>query len=122
MSGASLSRRDLDRVIGRLLIGFTYLSVALLVIGVVLMLAAGISPLEQSPTFDPATIPADIAAFRPAGFLWLGLLAILVTPIARVAVAGVGYALDREWRMVLVAIAILAVIAIGVISAALTEV
>lgn len=122
MSGPTLTGRDLDRVIGRMLVWFTYVSVVLLVIGVSLMLAAGISPLDSGPTFDPATIPADILALRPAGFLWLGLLAVLVTPIVRVAVAGVGYALDREWRMVLVAVAILTVIAIGVISAALTEV
>ena len=121
-TGSAPSGRDFERIIGRLLILLTYVSVALLVVGVLLMLRDGISPLDGAPPFDPATIPADIVALKPTGFLWLGLLAVIVTPILRVIVAGVGYALDREWRMVLVAIAILAVIAVGVISAALTEV
>jgi uncharacterized membrane protein len=123
MSGpAPAPHRDFDRVIGRILIWLTYVAVALLAVGVALMLAAGISPLDGAPPFDLAAIPADVAALRPVGFLWLGLLAILITPIARVIVAGIGYALDREWVMVLVAIAILAVIAVGVLSATLTEV
>jgi uncharacterized membrane protein len=116
------STRDIDRIIGRLLVWLTYVAVTFLIIGVVLMIRDGISPLDASPTFDPATIAADVAALRPVGFLWLGLLAVLVAPIARVVVAGVGFALDRQWVMVLVAMGILTVIAVGVISAALTEV
>ncbi len=116
------SPRDIDRIIGRLLVWLTYVAVTLLIIGVVLMIRDGISPLDASPTFDPGTIAADVTALRPVGFLWLGLLAVLVAPIARVVVAGVGFALDRQWVMVLVAMGILAVIAVGVISAALTEV
>jgi uncharacterized membrane protein len=100
----------------------TYVAVALLIVGVLLMFVDGISPLDPSPTFDPTTILADITALRPVGFLWLGLLAVLVAPIARVVVAGVGFALERQWVMVLVALGILAVIAVGVVTAALTEV
>jgi uncharacterized membrane protein len=122
MSGPTPARHDFDRTIGRILIWLTYIAVALLAVGVALMLASGISPLDGAPPFDLSAIPADIAALQPAGFLWLGLLAVLVAPIARVVVAGIGYGLDREWVMVLVAIAILAVIAVGVVSATLTEV
>jgi len=122
MSGSNPTRHDFDRTIGRILIWLTYVAVALLAVGVALMLASGISPLDSAPPFDLAAIPADIAALQPAGFLWLGLLVVLVAPVARVVVAGIGYGLDREWVMVLVAIAILAVIAVGVVSATLTEV
>jgi len=122
MSGATPARHDFDRTIGRILIWLTYVAVVLLAVGVVLMLASGISPLDGAPPFDLAALPADLAALQPVAFLWLGLLVMLIAPIARVIVAGVGYALDREWVMVLVAIAILAVIAVGVVSATLTEV
>jgi uncharacterized membrane protein len=114
-------RPEIERRIGRTLVVLTYVAVALLVAGVVLMLANGISPLDPSPAFDPATIVADIVALRPVGFLWLGLLVVLATPIVRVAGAGIGYALDRQWSMVLVAMGILTVIAVGVASAILTE-
>jgi uncharacterized membrane protein len=114
-------RPDIERLIGRILVALTYVSVALLVVGVALMLADGISPLDAAPAFDPSTIVSDIVALRPAGFLWLGLLTVLAMPIVRVVVAGLGFARDRQWVMVLVAIGILVVIAVGVTSALLTE-
>jgi uncharacterized membrane protein len=107
--------RDLDRSIARLLTGGTYLSIGLMAIGVVLMLAGGISPLAVPPPFDPGSIPADIMALRPAGFLWLGLLVILATPLARVAASGIGFAAAGERRMALISVAILVVIAVGVV-------
>jgi uncharacterized membrane protein len=103
-----------ERVSGRLLIGFTYVSVGLLVIGVLLMVANGISPLAPSPTFDPATLVASLVALEPDAFLWLGLVAVIAAPIGRVIVAGVAYAADADWLMVGISIAILLVIGIGV--------
>jgi len=103
-----------ERRIGRLLIAMTYVAVALLVVGVVLMAAAGISPLAGGPPFDPAAVPAELAAATPAGFLWLGLLAVIATPIVRVIGAAISYGSTAEWTMVAVSVAILAVIALGV--------
>ena len=117
------ARRAADeRAIGRLLIGVTYVAVALLVVGVVAMLVAGISPLDVPPTLDVATISAAIRALEPVGFLWLGLALVIATPIVRVLAAAVTYVRSGEVRMVLISLAILAVIAIGVVSATLTDV
>ena len=113
--GTGRPGRDLERSIARLLTGGTYLSIGLMAVGVVLMLANGISPLAPAPPFDPASIPADIVALRPVGFLWLGLLAILATPLARVAASGIGFAVGGERQMALVSVAILVVIALGVL-------
>ncbi len=106
-----------ERLSGRLLIAFTYVSVGLLVIGVVLMIANGISPLDPSPGFDLATLASSLAALEPAAFLWLGLLAVIAAPIGRVIVAGVVYAVDGDMTMVVISVAILIVIAVGVGSA-----
>lgn len=106
-----------ERLSGRLLIGFTYVSVGLLVIGVVLMIANGISPLDPAPGLDLATLPASLLALEPAAYLWLGLLAVIAAPIGRVLVAGIVYASDGDMTMVAISIAILVVIAIGVGSA-----
>jgi uncharacterized membrane protein len=105
---------DAERTIGRLLIALTYVSVALMGIGVVLMLANGISPLDQGPPLVPADIVPEILALQPAGFLWLGLLIVIAAPIARVVLAAIAYARDRDRTMVLVSIAILAVLAVAV--------
>ena len=105
---------SLERRVGRLITVGTYAAVALLGTGVVVLLAAGRSPLEGGPELEPGRLLADLAALRPEGFLWLGLLAVIATPAARVAVALVGYALRGERVMVLVSAAILAVIAASV--------
>jgi len=107
-------RDSLERRVGRLITVGTYAAVALLAAGVVVLLAAGRSPLEGGPELEPGRLLADLAALRPEGFLWLGLLAVIATPAARVAVALVGYALRGERVMVLVSAAILAVIAASV--------
>ena len=103
-----------ERLSGRLLIGFTYVSVGLLVIGVVLMIANGISPLDAAPSLDPAGLVPSLVALEPEAFLWLGIVAVIAAPIGRVIVAGVVYAVDGDLTMVAISLAILAVIAIGV--------
>jgi uncharacterized membrane protein len=107
--------RDLDRTIARLLTGGTYLSVGLLAIGVVLMAIGAVSPLAGGPPFDPASLPSDLAALKPSAFLWLGLVVALATPLGRVAASLVGYLAGGERRMALIAVAILAVVFVGVI-------
>ena len=108
-----------ERLIGRLLIAATYLSVALLVVGVGLMLGAGISPLAGGPGLDLATLGSEVVALGPGGFLWLGLLAVIAAPISRVAVATVVYARAGDRLMVGVSMAILAIIAVGIATAAI---
>jgi uncharacterized membrane protein len=105
-----------ERFIGRLLIGVTYVSVGLLVIGVVLMVADSISPTSGGPPLDLPTLGAQLLALEPAAFLWLGMLTVVAAPIGRVIVAAVAYARESDWLMLGVSIAILVVIAIGVIS------
>ena len=106
--------RELEATIARLLSIGTYLSIALVAIGVVLLLASGASPLDAAPGLDVGRLGPDLAALRPAGFLWLGILGLIVTPAARVSAALVGYARAGERPMVLVSVLILAVIAVGV--------
>jgi uncharacterized membrane protein len=106
-----------ERRIGRLLIALTYCSVALLVVGVALLLVNGISPTAGGPGLDPATLAGDVFSVAPAGFLWLGLATVIAAPISRVAVAAVAYAREGDWSMVAIAIAILAIILIGVVTA-----
>ena len=113
MSGTAAGRR-FERRLGRLLIAVTYVAVALLLTGVVLLVAAGISPLSGGPRLDPAGLVASLLALDPAGFLWLGLLAVLATPVSRVLGAAIGFARGGERVMAAIALAILGVIALGV--------
>ena len=105
---------DAERTIGRMLIAMTYVSVALMAVGVVLMFAHGISPLDPGPPLDPANLVSELTSLQPGGFLWLGLLIVIAAPIARVVLAAVAYARDNDRTMVMVSIAILAVLAVAV--------
>jgi uncharacterized membrane protein len=93
----------------------TYASVALIALGSILQLASGASPIAGGPAFDLAAIPSDIAALRPAGFLWLGIVGVLFTPAVRVGRALLGFARRGEQRMMAISASVLVVIAIGVI-------
>ena len=103
-----------ERRIGRLLIALAYVSVALLVGGVALMLVGGISPLDGGPPLDLDVLVPNLATLDPAGLLWLGLLTVIVTPFSQVALAGYAYARERDWSMVRIAIGIFAIIAVGI--------
>ena len=111
----------LDDAIARLLSTGTYIAVSLLAVGLAAMLLGGISPYAPSPALDPSLLVSELLAGHAVGFLWLGLIAVIATPTARVLLALVGFARAREWEMVVVAAAILGVITLSVILARLAE-
>jgi uncharacterized membrane protein len=103
--------------VARLLTLGTRLAIGLLAVGSLLLVTNGISPLAGNwPPLDVAAIPADIVALEPAGFLWLGLLATIATPLLRVGAATLGFAAAGERRMVALGIAVLLVIALAVVA------
>ena len=105
---------DFERVIGRLLIGVTYVSGALLAIGVALMAVGGIPPLSGGPGLDLSALPGDLASLAPSGFLWLGLIAVIATPLSRVIAAAIAFARTGDRQMVFVAAGILVVVAAAI--------
>lgn len=106
----------LDLTVARLLNVGTLFSVALLALGVILMAVTGQSPLDDRfPSFDLGRLPADLIALRPEGLLWLGLAAVILTPISRVVASLAGYARLADRSMVIISVAILGVIAASVV-------
>jgi uncharacterized membrane protein len=103
-----------DRVARLLLVG-TYASIVLIAAGTALLLASGRSPLDLAPGLDPGRLFADLLALHPAGLLWIGLLVVVVTPAARVALSLAGYLQAGEREMSVVALLILLVVLAGII-------
>ncbi len=118
------ARREADESrIGRALIVVTYVSVAILAVGVLGMIALGISPLDPAPAVESMAALVDaVRGLQPEGIIWVGLAVVIATPILRVILAAIAYARGAEWRMVAISVAILIVIAIGVATALATEV
>jgi uncharacterized membrane protein len=115
---ASDAAYALEAAIGRLLVAGTWLAMGLVAVGVVLMLATGVDPLPNPPRpvppFSLASVAADLAAFKPAGFLWAGILLVIALPIGRVVVAGVGFIAARDWRLAVISGLVLLVVLISI--------
>jgi uncharacterized membrane protein len=118
-AGTAASRAArVEGSIARVLRAGTLLSVGLLAIGVALMSLTDRSPLDATwPALDLGRIPGDLLALRPEGFLWLGLLATLSTPLLRVAASVVGFLGAGERRMAGLGTAVLIIIALAVVVA-----
>lgn len=119
-AGSDLPTVGVEAMIARLLTFGSGLATGLLVVGSVLLVREGTSPLAGDwPQLDPGRLAADILALRPAGFLWLGLLTTLATPLLRVVIAILGFGRTGEWRMVALGAAVLGVVALAVAAGAI---
>jgi uncharacterized membrane protein len=120
VTGRANADGRLEARLARVLQLGTYVSMALIVTGAALFLLGGGSPLDAGPPLDVGPLLADLAAGRASGFLWLGVLGILATPMLRVLGALIGFVRAGEWRMAGVAAAIVVVVGAGIVAGLLT--
>ena len=73
---------------------------------------------EPSDLRNVAGILADARALRARGIIQLGLLVLIATPVARVAFALVAFALQRDRTYVIVTLAVLSILAYGLVTGA----
>ena len=64
---------------------------------------------------DLGALISGLLALDPASFIVLGLLALIATPFTRVAVSIVAFALERDWRYVLITVIVLAILIAGIV-------
>lgn len=97
----------LNRLVHRVLMVGLTISATLLVAGLAVWAARG-GVLPRSVT-EPAQAVRDIGHLRPVGFFSLGLLALILTPFARVAGSVVIFLREHDRRYAAVTAAVLAV-------------
>jgi uncharacterized membrane protein len=110
--------RRLEILIGRLLQTGVLLASAVVLAGGVLYLHAHAHARTDYRDFKPdaATLASPAALVRglrsadPAAIIELGILLLIATPIARVAFAAVGFAIEKDRMYVLVSVAVLTVL------------
>ncbi len=84
---------------------------------VALMLLGGILAVTK----QPAKFPRDSGMFSRAmqgdssSILNLGLLALMLTPVARVLVLAIGWMMNRDWTFSVVAFCVLAMLVLSVL-------
>jgi uncharacterized membrane protein len=87
------------------------LAAALLTAG--LALAVGEARLTSHPVALSQILPF-LARGRPSGYLAAGVLVLVATPAVRVLVLAAGFARERDWRFAAVALAVAAILGLGV--------
>ena len=101
--------RDLNGVIHRVLVIGLFASTAAMLAGVVLAVVRHRALATTAP--DISGVWARIEALRPSGFLALGILILIATPILRVLGSFVIFLYERDWRYAGVTLIVLLVLA-----------
>jgi uncharacterized membrane protein len=90
---------DTNRLIYHILRGGVLLSVAVLLFGFVLV---GVqNSLLPNRSVPPRSLIPQLVQFTPAGYLSLGVLVLIFTPVARVLLSLLSFAEDRDRTYVL---------------------
>jgi uncharacterized membrane protein len=90
---------DTNRLIYHILRGGVLLSVAVLLFGFVLVgIQNSVLPNRSVP---PRSLIPQLVQFTPAGYLSLGVLVLIFTPVARVLLSLLSFAEDRDRTYVL---------------------
>lgn len=122
MSDPKRHTDPVSEAVARLLNWGTLVSVGLVALGVALLVAAGIVPIQdRGPQAVAENIVGDLLNLHAAGPLWLGLLITVALPTARVALAVLGFARTGDRRAMVVAAGVLAVLLVAFAVAVLTR-
>ncbi len=117
--------RAIERAIGLILRGGVLISLGLLVAGIALTFARNPAWLHDAPGFDallrsgalaaPAItdLPAGLARLDGGAFSALGLLVLILTPVMRVAVSLLGFAVQRDRAYVAITAFVLAMLVVS---------
>ncbi len=104
--------RDLNHVVHKVLIAGLAVSMLLMLTGVGLDLLYH----RELPTVIPSPTEAlrRALALRPSGFLALGLLTLIGTPILRVVGSLIAFVIERDWRYAAITAIVLTVTIISI--------
>jgi uncharacterized membrane protein len=101
----------LNSVISRVLVVGLLTAVTLLVMGVLLILARpGMTVVHKTSV---RSIPGELGALQPGGFLQLGLFVLLLTPFARVVALGIAFGRRRQWLFTAISVVVAALLILG---------
>ena len=120
---AHFDDRRMEVMMGRLLqAGVLLASTVVLVGGILYLKAHGDAPAnfrtftgEAASLRYPARLFSLLRQGEPAAIVQLGILLLIATPIARVAFAVIGFAIERDRLYIAVSLTVLAVLIFGLL-------
>ncbi len=120
-----MNDRRLENIIGRLLQTGVLLAAAIVLAGGAFYLIQHHSDRTDYRAFVPGSqdlrtlrgIVRSAAHFHSEGLIQIGLLLLIATPVARVAMAMVGFALERDRLYTIVSLIVLLILAFSLVRA-----
>jgi uncharacterized membrane protein len=109
----SESLPELSRRVAKVLRTGAAVSVVLILIGVITLLGDSSAGVQITLPLDK--LPSGLAEVEPAAFITLGILVMIVTPIARVFILVEGFIARKEGTYVLIGSVVLAVLLMSII-------
>lgn len=100
-------------IIGWILQGGVLASAAVILFGILLLpFRPGGLTLQRLQTFphSPGAVWAGLIGLHPQAFITLGLLLLIATPVLRVAVSVVAFAIERDRLYVVITLLVLAIL------------
>jgi uncharacterized membrane protein len=88
----------------------SYLSAALMLAGVVLVFFLADVPIQVGSAMPLGTMLSSLRHANPYAVMQLGVVLLLLTPLARLVVAAVSFWLEGERRYAVVSLAVLVII------------
>jgi uncharacterized membrane protein len=110
---AAKEQHDLNEIVHQMLVIGLILSTALMLVGLGLDLALGREVPAAVPDFGD--IFNRVIALRPSGFLALGLLVLIATPILRVVGSIFAFLYERDWRYAGITLLVLGIVMVSLI-------
>ncbi len=108
--------RGLQGLVSRALRGGTVLSVVLVLIGMILVAVRdGPSLLTPPSAFSFGAMASGIVHLAPFGFLLLGLIVLVLTPVSRVVISVALFSASGDRQFMWLTITVLAVLILSVI-------
>ncbi len=104
-------------IIGWILLGGVLLSATVIFIGVALLFIRHVGLSAQALQAFPQTLDqvwSGVVALQPQAVITLGLLLLIATPVMRVAVSIVAFALEKDRRYVVITAIVLAILLFSV--------
>ncbi|MFQ5926653.1 MAG: DUF1634 domain-containing protein [Terriglobia bacterium] len=111
----TLPRQRAAEAISAVLRWGSYLSAAVLLLGVVWVLRSPEVPLQVGPAMPLRQLGRQLVAGNPYAVMQLGILFLLLTPLLRIVTAAVSFGLAGERRYTLVALAVLSLILLSLL-------
>ena len=110
--------KDLNRSVGNLLRLGVILSVFVSLLGFIKLFMEGFKMPKNYEELVPTTNPENIFSefwralshFEGMGFIQLGVLLLIFTPVARVLFALIGYIKERDFTYVIISLIVLCII------------